>query len=1543
MVKNLIAKGTVLLALLASGRTMTAGPIPYESALAGAAITQSSLANIYQNGLVIGNGELNAIVYTSGNQIHLRVSKNDVWDSRINTSADAPLPKINPATGAFSGSGSQPSWNNYVYPTGLPCVEVVLAAAGGQTSWSFSTLDLAKASATVISDVDSTTIRALAQANAFHINSSRALSFIGINQAVMDSSGNSISSWVSNVTTGTTNGYSYVRQNIPGDADTSGMDVYIVAGASGTNNVVAVVTSRDSATPLADAVAIVTAELNDASTAATHESLWQNFWSASGIQLGDTTLQNWWYRMVYYNRCFATAGANAIGLKAGFDNLGGWHNSLKINYNSQQTYCLGGPVNHPEFIQPFVDAIIRNLPRGQWLATNTFVGVNEGAFFHSDWWPFEPDPAVCTTVNKHQQAYLPYGFSWGMQGHMAFNLWEFYRYNPTTNNLNKVWPALREFGRFYCALLEKCPMSNGKRQLAPSYFPENGSYGQVNTCYDIAFINCGLKAAMAAAGLMGDTVLSNRCATNLALMPTYSLTLDNGQTVIEQWLGSGLQGDDRHATEVQPVYPADEINWFSSQADKDLFKRTIARAEWITTHANSGVTLNIARARLSLGTDAINNLKLCFASNSSYSPEQLNGLFYWKDHGHYISEQFGIARCVTELLLQSVGDIIRIFPALPANVDGHFNCLLARGGFQVSADQVSGVISNVTITSTLGGSVSLVSPWAGRTLRIVDASTSGDVAYTNTNNVATFATTAGKTYLLAAAPSTPTGLRATQSGGQVLLAWNAATDAVGYNFKRSTTSGSSYLILTNTSATNFTDSSVVNGTTYFYVVSATNQIGESADSAPISITPGVGAGTNLIWSGTVNGNWNAATTNWSGNGLATAYQDGVTVLLDDTAPGNTTLNLTAAVSPASVTVNNSSLAYTISGSAIGGAGSLTKSGAGALTLSGINTFSGGTTINAGTVNLNNGGSSGTLRGNVTVNSGAVLQLNAGDAIGYSSGNEVTNINLNGGTVNNVVNANQAYNCTFNLAGGTMSSSGGGSYHFNGSSGGINSLAGSSASIISAPITLRANGLVINTATGTVPGGIDLDITGAIGEQYGSFNLTKAGAGVLRLQTAATYSGATIVSNGVLRLAGGGGTSGTLPNSTITVLGGAELQLNTSDALGYNNGNLLTVAGTLKQAYAWSETLNRPIILSGGTITSTGFNVYNEAYNFFGGYIRTLAGTSSLITGVGNFGLRTSSCYFTNEAGSTLTIACPIQGYLGTSTTPLNKTGAGTLVLSATNIYTGDTVISAGTLQLGDGVSADGSVAGNIINSATLAFANPGAQTYAGIISGTGSLIHNGAGKTTLTAANSYTGATTVNNGQLVVSTLFAGKGNFWVTNGAALGITSLSSGSALASNLTLAAGTALEFYNVSNTTTPLMMASNINLGGSSTIKVTDTNNLIVGNSYPLLGYAGSFSGNFTNLHLQMPSGLTGTLVGNVNQIRLQVVSSVSLTPPLLGGVISNGMLQLNWPSDHIGWPLQSQTNGLGTNWQPVANSSGTNLMFFPVDAANGSVFFRLTY
>ena len=87
------------------------------------------------------------------------------------------------------------------------------------------------------------------------------------------------------------------------------------------------------------------------------------------------------------------------------------------------------------------------------------------------------------------------------------------------------------------------------------------------------------------------------------------------------------------------------------------------------------------------------------------------------------------------------------------------------------------------------------------------------------------------------APAAPTGLQATPSDTQVNLTWTASSGATSYHVKRSTTNGGTYTQIAAPTATNYTDTGLNDGTTYYYVVSALNSAGESGNSTQVSATP----------------------------------------------------------------------------------------------------------------------------------------------------------------------------------------------------------------------------------------------------------------------------------------------------------------------------------------------------------------------------------------------------------------------------------------------------------------------------------------------------------------------------------------------------------------------------------------------------------------------------------------------------------------------------------------------------------------------------------
>jgi autotransporter-associated beta strand protein len=144
------------------------------------------------------------------------------------------------------------------------------------------------------------------------------------------------------------------------------------------------------------------------------------------------------------------------------------------------------------------------------------------------------------------------------------------------------------------------------------------------------------------------------------------------------------------------------------------------------------------------------------------------------------------------------------------------------------------------------------------------------------------------------------------------------------------------------------------------------------------------------WVGNVSGNWNTVTANWLSSGVPAAFQTGDTVIFDDSLTGTANVVITNPVAPSQISVNNSSSNYVWSGSGkISGLTSLTKDGTASLTLSesGGDDFSGGITVNSGTLLLDN--ANGAIGGGLAI-SGGTVQIGNNDSNGALPGGSIAN-------------------------------------------------------------------------------------------------------------------------------------------------------------------------------------------------------------------------------------------------------------------------------------------------------------------------------------------------------------------------------------------------------------------------------------------------------------------------------------------------------------------------------------------------------------------------
>jgi fibronectin-binding autotransporter adhesin len=324
-------------------------------------------------------------------------------------------------------------------------------------------------------------------------------------------------------------------------------------------------------------------------------------------------------------------------------------------------------------------------------------------------------------------------------------------------------------------------------------------------------------------------------------------------------------------------------------------------------------------------------------------------------------------------------------------------------------------------------------------------------------------------------------------------------------------------------------------------------------------------------------------------------------------------------------------------------------------------------------------------------------------------------------------------------------------------------------------------LTINTAywmwspaNWNIASGRTLTINGALSENV-PLSVTKDGAGTAVLANA-VYTGGTIVNGGTLAMPDG------------------DWQFGNPWGVGGADGPITVNAGATLSTSAGVSSIKNGLTLNGGTVSSRG-NVspgrgqWNNIHLLGTGVSTITAGGAAVST------ISAAVCGANNNeiavgTGSTLYMTGGVFDDNGFATNPLNinKTGTGTLVLSAANDYRGNTTINAGTLEIGGaGSLSGGSYTGTVYNSGAFVYSSSANQTLANI-EGIGSITQSGAGTLTLSGwgvANS--GTITVNSGTLEMPNgAWQQESHHIVVNGGTL---STSDGNSRALSWTLNGGT----------------------------------------------------------------------------------------------------------------------------------------------------------
>ncbi|MGH6792361.1 MAG: autotransporter-associated beta strand repeat-containing protein, partial [Methyloceanibacter sp.] len=208
---------------------------------------------------------------------------------------------------------------------------------------------------------------------------------------------------------------------------------------------------------------------------------------------------------------------------------------------------------------------------------------------------------------------------------------------------------------------------------------------------------------------------------------------------------------------------------------------------------------------------------------------------------------------------------------------------------------------------------------------------------------------------------------------------------------------------------------------------------------------------------------------------------------------------------------------------------------------------------------------------------------------------------------------------------------------------------------------------------------------------------------------------------------------------------------------------------------WNTTGTNVVWFNGATFQAWN-NVPADPHNaFFGGTAGTVTITNNITAQDLNFSVdgytvtRTGGTFTLGGTDPTINVVAgtAILDVIIAGSAGVTYAGPGTTILTRNSTYTGGTTISGGTLQLGNNTTA-GSVVGDIANEGALVFNRSNAQTYSGVISGSGMLLKEGANTLTLTGANTLTGLTTISAGTLQIGSGANGSFTGDILNNSAL-------------------------------------------------------------------------------------------------------------------------------------------------------------------------------
>jgi len=480
---------------------------------------------------------------------------------------------------------------------------------------------------------------------------------------------------------------------------------------------VAITSNRDDRDPLALGRRRVAEALERGWPAArsAHLSWWRDFWATSSVHIPDAPLQRHYDLVKYFYGAASRSGSPPMPLQGVWTRDDGglppWKGDYHHDLNTQMTYLAYHPAGLLDAGRSFLDHNWDLLPTYRDFARD-FYGVRGAAM-----------PGVSTLAGRPTGGWSQYALSptnalW--VGHSYYLHW---RHTMDAAFLaERAYPWLAEMAAGVAELLEE---RDGGLYLPLSTSPEihNNSLAAwltPNSNYDQDLVRWafGACAEMAAALDLGDEeAFWRRLASKLPA----AHVADDG--VLMFAAGEPFDESHRHHSHTMAIHPLGTLNVEGSAGDRAVIDATLDRMHELGTQAWVGYSFSwfaclLARAgRADEALHYLRDFERAFILRNGFhvNGDQIGaGLSGFSYRPFTLEGNFLAMEAVHEMLLQSWGGRVRVFPAVPtAWEEVSFERLRAQGGFSVSAERKDGRTRRVSVTAAVAGTLRLQDPFDG--------------------------------------------------------------------------------------------------------------------------------------------------------------------------------------------------------------------------------------------------------------------------------------------------------------------------------------------------------------------------------------------------------------------------------------------------------------------------------------------------------------------------------------------------------------------------------------------------------------------------------------------------------------------------------------------------------------------------------------------------------------------------------------------------------------------------------------------------------------